>query len=75
MKLKNKNLYRNLPLTRTRKIEHIDEYYPKVLPGITKTISEITRLCFENNISRRKQKKMIHRKLKDEFSFKELQEI
>lgn len=75
MKLKNKNLYRNLPLTRTRKIEHIDEYYPKVLPNITKTISEITKLCFENNISRRKQKKMIHRKLKDEFYSLSLNEI
>jgi len=73
MKVINKNLYKNLPWM--RKIEHINEYYPRVLPGITKTISEIKKLCFENNISRRKQKKMIHQKLKDEFYGLSLNEI
>lgn len=58
-----------------RTFENIDEYYPGVLLNINEIISPIQLYCFKNNISKRKQKKIIHRKLKEKFYSLSLNEI
>ena len=73
MTLINKNAYKNLPWM--RRIEKIDEHYPRVIPNIIKIISDIKIHCFENNISKRKQRKIIRQKLKEEFYSLPLSEI
>ena len=71
MKLISKD--RNMPWTRS--IENIDEYYPGVLPNIINLISKIKLDCLNENKSKRKQKKIIHQKLKEEYNNLSLNEI
>lgn len=73
MKLKGKILTKNLPWM--RKIEIIDENDPRVIPNRYEITTQIIKHCVENHISKRKQKKIIHQKLKEEFYNLSLNEI
>ena len=70
---KKKSVDMNLPWV--REIETIDENNPFVLPNSFNMTKQIIEYCVKNNISKRKQKKLIHQKLKEEFDNLPLDEI
>ena len=73
MMRKKKKLDMNLPWV--REIKAIDENNPFILPNRFNITSKIIEYCVENNFSKRKQKRLIHQKLKEEFDRLSLDEI
>ena len=68
-----KSVDMNLPWV--REIKTIDENNPLILPNTFNITKQIIEYCAENNFSKRKQKKLIHQKLKEEFDRLSLDEI
>ena len=71
--MKKKSVDMNLPWA--RKIETIDENNPFIIPDRFNITRKIIEYCVENNFSKRKQKRLIHQKLKEEFDKLSLDEI
>ena len=63
----------NLPWT--REIKTIDENNPFIIQNRFNITRKIIEYCVENNFSKRKQKRLIHQKLKEEFDKLSLDEI
>ncbi len=65
MRMKKKSVDVNLPWV--REIKTIDENNPFIIPNRFNITRKIIEYCVENNFSKRKQKRLIHQKLKEEF--------
>lgn len=73
MRMKKKSTDMNLPWV--REIKTIDENNPFIIPNRFNITRKIIEYCVENNFSKRKQKRLIHQKLKEEFDKLSLDEI
>lgn len=71
--MKKKSVDMNLPWA--REIKTIDENNPFIIPDRFNITRKIIEYCVENNFSKRKQKRLIHQKLKEEFDKLSLDEI
>lgn len=59
----------------TREIEKIDKNHPLVFPESIEISRDVIKYCVLNNISRRKQKKLINLKQEEEFNKLSLEDI
>lgn len=65
----------NLPCS--RKIKFIDKDYPGIIPDYFEMVMEIQEFCARNNYSKKKMKRLIERKLEEEYhllSFGDIEE-